>query len=70
MKKPRGKITPTPTKLPLLLPRFSVRQLALKHGVSDKTLYATLNGSRPGRDARVQKAVFEAHKTAEALANV
>jgi hypothetical protein len=68
MKKTRKAVTPTPTKLPL--PRFSVRRIALKHGISDKTLYATLNGSRPGHDARVQKAVSEARKSAEALANV
>lgn len=68
MKKTRKAVSPTPTKLPL--PRFSVRRIAQKHGISDKTLYATLNGHRPGRDERVQKAVSEVQKAVEALANV
>jgi lambda repressor-like predicted transcriptional regulator len=54
----------------LTLHKLSVPKLAKKHGVSDKTLYAALSGARPGKDERVKRAVAEAHRAEEALANV
>ncbi|MDE2106663.1 MAG: hypothetical protein KGL39_56125 [Patescibacteria group bacterium] len=61
---------PTVIRPTRIMPRFSIRQVAQKHGVSDKTLYATLNGTRPGNNPRVQRAVEAVKKSAEALANV
>ncbi|MBI5770811.1 MAG: hypothetical protein HZA93_23745 [Verrucomicrobia bacterium] len=54
----------------LVLRRLSVRKLAAKHGVSDKTLYAVFNGVRPGNCPRVKRAVAEANRATEALAHV
>ncbi len=54
----------------LKLRKLSVPKLAQKHGVSDKTLYAVLSGNRPGRHAKVRKAVAEAHLAEEALRHV
>lgn len=54
----------------LTLRNLSVRKLAQKHGVSDKTLYAALAGDRPGRNPRVRLAVAEAKRAAESLADV
>ena len=54
----------------LKLHQMSVPQLARKHGANDKTLYAALNGTRPGKDAKVQKAVKEALRLEGALPNV
>jgi transposase-like protein len=54
----------------LTLQNLSVRKLAQKHGVNDKTLYAALNGSRPGKDPKVESAVAEALRAEEALRNV
>jgi len=51
----------------LKLRKLSVPKLAAKHGCDDKTLYAALNGTRPGRNNRVRRAVAEAHRAAEAL---
>ena len=52
----------------LLLRKASVPQIARKHGVSDKTCYAVLDGKRPGHDPKVKKAVAEMRRTAaEAL---
>lgn len=54
----------------LKLHKTSVPQLARKHGANDKTLYAAINGSRPGKDAKVQRALKEAQRLEEALPNV
>lgn len=54
----------------LKLRRLSVPKLARKFGVSDKTLYAALNETRPGNCLKVQAAVAEARKAAEALSHV
>ncbi|MBL9187905.1 MAG: hypothetical protein JNK23_10525 [Opitutaceae bacterium] len=54
----------------LKLRRLSVPALARKHGVDDKTLYAALNGTRPGRHDNVRKAVAEARRAEKELAHV
>ncbi len=54
----------------LKLRKLSVPALARKHGVHDKTLYAALNGTRPGRNDKVRKAVAEAQRAEKELAHV
>lgn len=41
----------------LTIVKLSVPKIAQQYGCKDKILYAVLNGSRPGRDPKVQRAV-------------
>jgi lambda repressor-like predicted transcriptional regulator len=43
----------------LTLRGTSLPRLAAKHGANYKTLYATINGDRPGRDDKVRSAMAE-----------
>lgn len=37
----------------------TIRQIALKHEASEKTVHAVLAGTRPGKEAKVRAAVAE-----------
>lgn len=56
---PSIKLNPRRVRAALLICKTSVPELARKHRVSQNTLYAVLNGTRPGRAPEVQKAVAE-----------
>lgn len=43
----------------LLMAKQSVPKIARRHGCSDKTLYAVIEGHRPGHDPKVQAAIAD-----------
>jgi hypothetical protein len=49
----------------LTLRKVSIPTIAAKHGANYKTCYAVLNGTRPGHDAKVKKAVKEMQTIAQ-----
>ena len=46
----------------LTLQQVSIPQIARKHRVSDKTLYAVLDGTRPGKSPAIREAVAEINR--------
>lgn len=48
---------PRRVRAALLLAKTSVPQIAKRRGIGVSTLYAVLDGRRPGRDPKVRKAV-------------
>jgi len=53
----KQKVDPRRIRAALTLTKSSVPKIARAYGCSDKTLYAVLDGARPGNNKNVRKAV-------------
>ena len=51
----------------LVLVKSSVPKIARKHGCNVKTLYAVLDGDRPGHDPKIRKAVADMEEIARGV---
>jgi hypothetical protein len=65
--KQKKRIEPYRIRGALTLVKSSVPKIALKHDCNVKTLYAVLDGARPGNDPKIRKAIAEMEEIARGV---